>query len=64
MLMNAAVQRRRDSAVRRNRLLAGLSPISLAVQTITEAQRDLMGYCIRFNGGAVHLPSSASAFGQ
>jgi hypothetical protein len=43
---NAPVQRRRVSAVRCNRLLAG--------QT----------YFNRFIGGAIHLHTSASTFGQ
>jgi len=43
---NAPVQRRRASAVRCNRLLAG--------QT----------YFNRFIGGAIHLHTSASTFGQ
>jgi hypothetical protein len=46
MTANAPVQRRRVSAVRCNRLLAG--------QT----------YFNRFIGGAIHLHTSASTFGQ
>jgi hypothetical protein len=45
-LPNAPVQRRRVSAVRCNRLLAG------------------QAYFNRFIGGAIHLHTSASTFGQ
>jgi len=45
-LSNAPVQRRRVSAVRCNRLLAG------------------QAYFNRFIGGAIHLHTSASTFGQ